>query len=241
MRLIQGLAAVVALWGAAGAAFAEDYPYSVTVRSGVGYAFPNNEFGVPTVDASSVDSVVTFAASREQLTASASYLETGDNEEGYSVGLGYSEDACPFFTRIGCEFGVGYRDVGDSNTTTYSLGIGDEISAWSTEQFKPSWNLGGSATTGDASESSASLGVSLPYEFDGAWDKWSVGADINVVHGFESETTLPDWQIGLGYQINSQVALSFGYASEVVIDPEDEEDLDVERAAFVELSFSFGS
>lgn len=241
MRLTVGVVAALALWGAAGAAFAEDHPYSVTVRSGVGYNFPNNEFGIPIVDESGIDSVITFAAARGPLTASASYLETGSNDEGYSVSLGYGEERCPYFTSIGCEFGVSYRDVGNSNTTSYSLGFSDGIDAWSNDQFKPSWSVGGSATTGDSSESSVSVGLTLPYDFKDRLDDWSVEASVNVVHGFESETTLPDWEVSIGYAITDDLQLSFGYASEVVIDADDEDDLDVERAAFVQLSFSFGS
>lgn len=238
MRSIQILAALVFFAVAGEASAGDEHPYSATIHSGVGYSFPNNEFGIPMVDQSSIDTAFTLGAKYGNWNASASYLETDDNDEGYSVGIGYSRDDC--LLSIDCEAGISYRDVGDGNTTTYSLGVANEIAFLQRGGFKPSWNVGASATTGDASESSVSVGLSLPYTFGGDLRNWSVGADVNAVHGFESGETLPDWGVSIGYTFNEHAEISFGYESQVSINPDVEDDLDVDRAAFVELTFHFG-
>lgn len=249
MRLIVGVAAALALWGASGAAFAQEpsQPYSVTLRSGVGYELPDDELGIPAIQRSRIDTALTFAVERDDLSASLSYLETDDNEEGYGLGLKYDNEHCPFFGEVrqgqygvGCNLEVEYRDVGNENSTSVAIGIGGKIGNWVKERdrFRPMWSFGGSTTMGDTSESTVSAGAELPYQLS---EDWSVTAGVNAVYGFESDRTFPDWEIAFEYEVNNNFAVSFGYASQVGIDDDDPEELDTERAAFVQLKYSFGS
>lgn len=222
----------------------------VEVAAGSGYSFTDNS-AAPLFDEASINTSYSFGVTRSDWTLTFTYLEAKSDQEGNQVSLGYRKnEGCPLFGRdstLGCSLGLQVRDVEDQETVRYSAGVRGPLAFARNANFSPAWVVNGAALGGDRTETTLGAGVELPVSFDARdpsnvarpdW-RWTVTGTANVLHGFESGTTLPTWGIIVRYNFTSDVNLSLGYESRAVLDPDDEGDLDVDRVATAKFKITF--
>lgn len=225
----------------------------VEISAGAAYGFPD-QTTLPSFDNSSINSTYTFGVSRSDWTLAFSYVEAKNDQEGNQVALGYeNRTACGLvrIARLGCSLGLQVRDIEGQETVRYSAGIRrtffSEMIRPEREHpgrigLNPGWTLSGAALSGDRTETTAQVGLDLPITFDerrpNEW-RWTLRGTASVVHAFEADTTLPTWGVTLQYSFTSDVSLQVGYESRVVLDPLDENDLDVDRSATARFKYRF--
>ena len=249
-------------------AFADAPKTSLFVEFGAGsdYSFVDGA-SLPTFDQSSISTTYTFGVKRGDWTLAFSYLEAKHDLEGSQVALSYDQDVCPLISEqtdrfntpgahdpgdnyIGCSFGILVRDVEHEQTVKYTAGVRGPIGLLRNNQFRPRWVVAGAAVSGDRTETTLRAGIEAPFSFslrtaadtvgtrDARWF-WTVTASAGLVHGFEADTTLPTWGVNARYNFNDTTSLTVGYESRVVLNPDVEDDLDVDRAVTARFKYQF--
>jgi len=247
MRFLKWIAPLALLVMPA-VASADEWSFPVDVRFGGGYSFPDGP-AQPDFDETAYNSSYTFGVTRDDWTLSFAYLEASKDREGHAISLGYGPSGdCPLIESravSACSLSIQVRHVEDVDTVKYGFGVSGPIFEQN-DNFKPQWTAGGSATTGDQTETVASLGLRLPFTFDprgsdsdpNANPRWTLTGNVAATHGFETNSTVPTWGISLRYAFESGVGLTVGYQTTSVLN-EAEDDLDLDRSAFAQLSYRF--
>lgn len=212
--------------------------YELTATAGGDYDFPNN-FYTPVFDPSSIESTLTAGVSYGYWSASVSYVEGDNEDDGFGARVGYKHKDCGI-ADLTCSAAVKWRDVGDASTMTYESELSyewSEASDWVT----PSVTVGAKAVTGDRSETAVSAGVGLEFPL---WDDengFGFSATGGASYGLESEHTEPTWSAEVSYthDMGTHRSLMFSVGYESVLTLDEQGALDVDRSGTAKIRFRF--
>lgn len=238
-----------------GTAFAETSDRSgvkfiAEVTGGGGYTFAE-DLAFPSVEPTSLNSAFSLGIRQGDLTFTVAYLEAKNDQEGRQATLAFNRRNGCFGSEdtLGCSLSLQATDVENYETVKLSAGLRGPMDFIDNNNpnFDPDWTVNAAVMRGDRDESTLGAGVELAYSLDPRGDplsstpdwRWTINVTASAVHAFEANTTLPIWGVRLDYNFTPDMRFSLGYESRVVINDENPDDLDVDRAATARFRVQF--